>query len=86
MRTLEIISLLQADELLQAVTALFLLGVGCHFSSGPPDARLLLQNSSPPPAQWKGMLLGLHSHESFQLCFLRNACKPSKRSTSCLFL
>lgn len=57
MRTLEVMSLLQADELIQAVTALFLSGVGCHFFSGPPDARLLLQNSNPPPAQWKDLFM-----------------------------
>lgn len=85
MHTLEIISLLQADELIQAVTALFLFGVGCHFFSGPPDARLLLQNSSPPPAQWKEMFMLVHFHGSLQFCFLRNACKSFKHSASCLF-
>lgn len=53
--TLEVISLLQADELIQAVTTLFPSGVGCHCFPGPPDARLLLQNLSPLTAQWKEM-------------------------------
>lgn len=75
MHMLEIISLLQANELTQAVTALFLSGVGCHFFPGPPDARLLLQNSSPPPAQWKEMFMCLHFPESLQFCFLRKARK-----------
>lgn len=86
MHMLEIISLLQADELIQAVTASFLSGVGCRFFPGPPDARLLLQNSSPPPAQWKEMFMHLHFHESLQFCFLRKARKPSERSASCFFL
>lgn len=57
--TLEIISLLQADELIQAVTTLFPSGVGCHCFPGPPDARLLLQNLSPLAAQWKEMFYAL---------------------------
>lgn len=75
---LEIISLLQADELNQAMTAVFLCRVDCHFFSGPPDARLLLQNSSPPPAQWREMFMRLHFHQALQFCFLLNACKPFK--------
>lgn len=57
--TLEIISLLQADELIQTVTTLFPSGVGCHCFPGPPDARLLLQNLSPLAAQWKEMFYAL---------------------------
>lgn len=56
---LEIISLLQADELIQAVITLFPSGVGCHCFPGPPDARLLLQNLSPLTAQWKEMFYAL---------------------------
>lgn len=71
---LEVISLLQADELIPFLTVLFLSGVGCRFFSGPPDARLLLQNFSTLPAQW--IFMRLHFHEALQFGFLWNACEP----------
>lgn len=88
MHALELVILLQEDELVQALTIVFLFGVGCHFFSAPPDATLLLQNSISPPAQWKQtfFLMLLCCHESLLSCFLQNACKPFKHRASCLFL
>lgn len=79
--TLEIISLWQADELIQAVTTLFPSGVGCHCFPGPPDARLLLQNLSPFTAQWKEMFYALAFSRIPPVLF-----SAKVHSDSCLFL